>query len=118
MSSASGDVVIRDTELRGWSEFSSASGDVSLHFETLPQHDMSVSSASGRVVLEVDDFGDNFTLVLIKREDRGRVSCPFDYTSEDTFEDYHLYEEKIVKRGFGQPEIKLRTASGRVIVKD
>ena len=118
MSSASGDVVIRDTELRGWCEFSSASGDVALFFETLPQHDVSASSASGRVVLEVDDFGDDFTLVLIKREDRGRISCPFEYDYEETFEDYHLYERRVVERGSGKPEIELRTASGRVIVRD
>jgi len=118
LSSASGDVIIRDTELLGFSEFSSASGDVSLYFGHLPKHDLSASSASGKVLLEVADFGDDFTLILIRREDRGRISCPFDYTSEETFEDYHIYERKTVKRGSGWPEIELRTASGKVIVRD
>ena len=118
MSSASGDVVVRDTELLGWSEFSSASRDVSLYFHKIPRDDVSASSASGRVVLEVDDFGDDFTLILIKRRDKGRISCPFDYTYEETFEDYHVYERKIVERGSGKPEIELRTASGGVIVRD
>ena len=118
MSSASGDVVIRDTELLGFSEFSSASGDVSLYFKNLPRHDLSAGSASGRVTFEADDFGDDFTLVLIKREDRGRISCPFEYDYEETFEDYHLYEKRVVERGSGKPEIELRTASGRVIVRN
>ena len=118
MSSASGDVIIRNTELLGWSHFSSASGDVSVHLDNLPEHDLTAGSASGRVVFQVDDFGDDFTLVMIKRRDRGRISCPFNYTDEETFEDYDLYEKKIVRRGSGRPEIELRTASGRVTVKD
>jgi DUF4097 and DUF4098 domain-containing protein YvlB len=117
-SSASGDVIVRDVELEGMSEFSSASGDVSMHFAALPEDDLSASSASGDVYLSVDDFGDDFTLILIKRKDKGRISCPFDYTSEETFENHHTYEKKIVKRGSGRPEIELRTASGKVVVKD
>ncbi|NIO27849.1 MAG: DUF4097 family beta strand repeat protein [Candidatus Latescibacteria bacterium] len=117
-STASGDVVMEDCELRGESEFSSASGDVSVYLSRLPKSDLSASSASGRVVLDVDDFGDDFTLVLIKRKQKGRISCPFEYTSEETFEGHHTYEKKIVKRGSGKPHIELRTASGRVIVKD
>jgi DUF4097 and DUF4098 domain-containing protein YvlB len=118
MSSASGDVIIRNTELQGWSTFGSASGDVSIHLDRLPEYDLSAGSASGRVDFQVDDFGDDFTLILIKREDKGRISCPFRYTDEETFEDYHVYEKKIVRRGSGRPEIELRTASGRVVVKD
>jgi DUF4097 and DUF4098 domain-containing protein YvlB len=117
-SSASGDVIIRDAKLRGMGDFSSASGDVSLYFDELPADDVSASSASGDVYLSVADFGDDFTLILIKREGKGRISCPFEYTSETTFEDHHTYEKKIVKRGSGSPEIELRTASGKVVVKD
>jgi hypothetical protein len=89
-----------------------------MHFDTLPKDDLSASSASGDVYLSVADFGDDFTLILIKREDKGRISCPFKYTSEETFKDHHTYEKKIVKRGSGRPEIELRTASGKVVVKD
>jgi DUF4097 and DUF4098 domain-containing protein YvlB len=117
-SSASGDVIIRDVKMKGMGDFSSASGDVSLYFDELPVDDLSASSASGDVYLSVDDFGDDFTLILIKRKNKGRISCPFDYTSEETFKDHHTYVKKIVKRGSGHPEIELRTASGRVVVKD
>ncbi|UCG50804.1 MAG: DUF4097 family beta strand repeat protein [Candidatus Latescibacterota bacterium] len=118
LSSASGDVVVKDTELLGEGEFSSASGDVSVYFSRLPKTDFTASSASGDVLLDVENFGDDFTLIMVKREDRGRISCPFEYTDEDTFEDHHVYEEKIVKRGSGRPVIELRTASGKVVVKD
>lgn len=119
LSSASGDVEMRDCQPTDKCVLSSASGDVSIYLDKMPQHDLKASSASGRVLLDVEDFGDDFTLVMVKREDRGRISCPFDYTHEDTFEDYDQdYEEKIVERGSGQPEVYLRTASGKVIVKN
>jgi len=70
------------------------------------------------VTLGVKDFGDDFTLILIKRKDKGRISCPFDFTEEDEFWDHHEYERKVVKRGSGGPTIELRTASGKVTVKE
>jgi DUF4097 and DUF4098 domain-containing protein YvlB len=120
LSSASGNVVVRNCEPAGRSSFSTASGNVSLALDKLPAGDIKASSASGDVLLEVGDFGDSFTLVMVAREDDGRISCPFDFTEEDTYEDDqgNVYEEKIVERGAGKPEISLRTSSGDVIVKD
>jgi DUF4097 and DUF4098 domain-containing protein YvlB len=118
LSTASGDVIIKNPIMSQEGDFSSASGDVEIYLSKLPKRDLFASSASGNVYLNVEDFGDDFTLILIKREDRGRISCPFDYTRETTFEDYHTYEKKIVKRGSGRPTIELRTASGKVVVKD
>ncbi len=117
LTSASGDVDVRDSEITGWAELSSASGDVSVYLEQLPNR-MSASSASGDVLLDVQDFGNDFELVLIKREDRGRFSSPFRYTYQGMFRDgAHVYERRVVKRGSGGPEIELRTASGSVRVR-
>jgi DUF4097 and DUF4098 domain-containing protein YvlB len=118
LDTASGDVNMRDCELFGECSLSSASGDVSVYLDKLPQHDLYASTASGNVLLAAQDFGEDFTLVLIKREDKGKISCPFSFTSEETFENHHTYERKTVERGSGRPEIELRTASGRVTVRD
>lgn len=119
LDTASGDVYIRDCTLTGSSKFASASGEVRVILGSLPEHDLSASSASGDVALEVGDFGRNFTLVLIKRKDRGRITCPFDFTSEDEFEEHgRTYVKKVVKRGSGGPEITLRTASGDLVVRE
>jgi DUF4097 and DUF4098 domain-containing protein YvlB len=119
LSTASGDVDVRDCQIEGWGELSTASGDVSVSLDHLPAEGLEASSASGNVHLDVADYGDDFKLVLVKRKDRGRISCPFEYTSERTFFDNdHEYEEKIVDRGSGAPEIELRTASGRVTVRN
>jgi DUF4097 and DUF4098 domain-containing protein YvlB len=118
LSTASGSVSIQKCDIVGRGKFSSASGDVELQLATLPKDEIYASSASGDVHLDVDDFGNNFKLTLIKREDRGRIICPFDFTSQRTFEDHDVYEEKTVVHGKGGPEIILRTASGSVVVRD
>jgi len=118
LSSASGDVDMRDCQLTGPSDFSTASGDVTLSLTAMVEHDLSGSSASGDVTLAIDDWGRNFTLILVKRRDRGRITCPFEYTSERTFErNDHIYEEKIVRMGSGGPEIRISTASGSLVVR-
>jgi len=118
LDTASGNVVVRESELTGPSRFDSASGNVRVNLASMPAHDLRATSASGNVTLEIGEFGSNFTLILIKRRDRGRISCPFEFTSEDTFQEHgYTYEEKTVKRGSGGPEIYLRTASGSVTVR-
>ena len=53
------------------------------------------------------------------RYSKDRFSCPFDFTSEDEFEEHgRTYVEKVVKRGSGGPEITLRTASGDLIIRE
>lgn len=119
LSTASGDVRVRDCDLTGWCTFSTASGDVSVRLDKLPDRGLRASTASGRVTLDCSDFGDNFTLVMVKRENRGRISCPFDFTSEDIYEEWdHLWEEKTVEHGSGGPEILLSAATGSIIVED
>ncbi|HZM16220.1 MAG TPA: DUF4097 family beta strand repeat-containing protein [Candidatus Krumholzibacteria bacterium] len=117
LSTASGDVVVENCQIEGRGEFSSASGDVRVRLDKLPAEELSASSASGDVSLKVADYGANFTLTLVKREDRGDIVCPFKFTSERTYEDHHVYEEKVVQRGTGGPEVWLKTASGSVIVR-
>ena len=119
LSSASGDVVLRRSTLIGRGKFSSASGDVELYLDELPPEGLSASSASGNVTLDAADFGGNYTLVMVRNEEHGRIQCPFDITSERTFREHRsTYEEQRVERGSGGPEIELETGSGRVVVKN
>jgi DUF4097 and DUF4098 domain-containing protein YvlB len=116
-STASGDVLVEESELMGQADFSSASGDVSVYLKTIPDDDLSASSASGDVILDIEDFDGDCTLILIKRQDKGRISCPFEFDEEETFRDHHVYEKKTVHIGRGGPVLELRTASGKVKVK-
>ena len=88
-----------------------------IRLTALPAYDLEASSASGDVRLDVGEFGSDFTLVVSKREDRGHLDVPFPYTAERTYlRNGRLYVEKTVQRGAGRPEIRLRTASGSVVV--
>ena len=117
-SSASGDVRVYETALDGPSRFRSASGHVIVRLDALRSYDLEASSASGNVRIDTA-FGDHFTLILIKRADRGRMTSPFAVTSERTFRrNDRLYIEQTVSRGSGTPEIRLQTASGSSVVRD
>jgi DUF4097 and DUF4098 domain-containing protein YvlB len=117
-SSASGDVRVSQDRLFGPSAFSSASGDVSVSLGAAPGHELVVSSASGDAALEAP-FGDDFTLILTKRRDRGGIDSPFEPTSERQFErDGRTYVEQTVVRGSGRPEVRVSTAAGSIEVRN
>ncbi len=117
-SSASGDVRVSETALDGPSRFSSASGNVVVTLDDLGSYDLEASSASGNVRIDTA-FGDDFTLILTKREDRGCITSPFAVTSQRTFlRNDQQYIEQTIIRGSGSPEIRLRTASGSIVVRD
>ena len=116
--SASGDVDVSVSELSGASRFSAASGNVTVALDAIPAHELELSSASGNVELAAD-FGSDFTLVMSKRQDRGRIQSPFAFTSEETYErNGQTYGRKTVVRGSGGPEIGVMTASGSVEVRE
>lgn len=117
-SSASGDVSLHNSTLTGEGELSTASGDVHVSLDKMPPHGLSASSASGDVTFAVDSYGDDFTLIITKRKDKGHIRCPFDYAKEEEFNrNHHTYVRKVVKRGSGKPVVELSTASGSVVVK-
>ena len=119
LKSASGDVVVEDSTIMGEGRFSSASGDVSLHLNQVPDGGLSASSASGKVLLDAGELSGSYTLIMVADQERGRIDCSLDVTSERTFErDRRYYEEKRVERGSGGPEIALETASGSVVVRN
>ncbi len=113
--SSSGDVTVLDAP-SGPSRFSSSSGTVDVRLARTPEYDLEASSSSGDVRLE-GSLGDNFTLVLIRRADRGRFDIPFAFDTEERFLDNgREYVRGVVRRGTGAPEIVLRTASGSIDV--
>ena len=121
LSTASGRIILEDSDIQELAEASCASGDVEIHLAHLPSRRLEASSASGDVDLEVPQFGDNFTMVLTKRADRGRIKCPFEYTDKETFRlnrnDDYLMDRYLVQRGEDGPEIELSTASGTIRIE-
>jgi DUF4097 and DUF4098 domain-containing protein YvlB len=117
-SSASGRVRVIDSRLTGPSEFSSASGDVAIELSSPLEHSLRASSASGDVTFN-GVFGADFTRVMSKRKDRGRIDSPFEATSEEEFtQNDRVYVRQTVVRGSGEPRIELSTASGSIRVRN
>jgi DUF4097 and DUF4098 domain-containing protein YvlB len=121
LSTASGRIVVEGGDVEELAEASCASGDVEIYLSHLPSRRLEASSASGDVDLEVPQFGDNFTMTLTKRADRGKIKCPFEYTEKETIRlhkhDRYLTDRYLVQRGEGGPEIELSTASGTIRVE-
>lgn len=121
LSNASGKIVVKDADVDCCAEIASASGDVELYLPRLPSERLEASSASADVLLEVPQFGENFSMTLMKRADRGKVKCPFTYTEKETIRlnrhDRYLTDRYLVKRGKGGPDIELTTASGTIEIK-
>lgn len=121
LSSASGRIVAEDCDIEQLADVSSASGDVRVYLPHLPSDHLYASTASGDVFLEVPQFGENFSMSLTKRADRGRIKCPFEYTKEETIRlnerDRYLTDRYLVERGKGGPDIELSTASGTITIE-
>lgn len=121
LSTASGRIVVEDCDIDESAEMSCASGDVRADLPRLPSDLLHASAASGDVLLEVPDFGENFSMTLMKRADRGRIKCPFDFTDKETFRlnrgDRYLTDRYFVERGEGGPDIELSTASGTIKIE-
>lgn len=116
ISTASGDIELRDVMPAAGSSFNTASGMVILETGEFPGGNLEARSASGTVWLSVNEFGDDFSMKLTRRPDYGEISCPLEITAKETYTEGHLYERNLITRGSGEPEITLWTASGKVIV--
>jgi len=121
LSTASGSIMVEDGKIDEQGKMTSASGDIVLHLPHLPSDRLEAASASSDVILKVPEFGVNFSMTLMKRADKGRIRCPFEYTEKATIRyhemDDYLTDRFIVKRGKGGPEIKLVTASGTIKIE-
>jgi DUF4097 and DUF4098 domain-containing protein YvlB len=121
LSVASGSITVEDCDIAELGEIATASGEVELFLPALPSERLEASSASGDVTLKVPQFGENFAMTLMKREDKGRIKCPFEYTERETIRlhtnDDYLTDRYTVKRGKGGPDIRLVTASGTIKIE-
>ncbi len=121
LSNASGSISVEESKIEESGEVSSASGDIDLDFSQLPPLGFEASTSSSDLTLKVADFGDNFSLTLTKREDKGRIKCPFEYTGKSTYRnnkgDDYLMDRYTVLRGKDGPDIKLGTSSGSIRVE-
>lgn len=114
LSCASGDIEARKIILKEESSFSTASGDIEVVPGKSPDVDISLSAASGNVLLDYagNEVHGYFEFSTKKRS--GRIVSPFSFDREEEIELHHDdYLIKSFSRSGNTPVIKLETSSGR-----
>lgn len=119
MSSASGSVEAMEVEIDYASEFSSASGDVEVVLAKGCEQDLTVSTASGRAVLNYNGNPLTGSFEFVCKVRRGRVDSPVEFEWEETFEKHgQRYIARSFTKGSDSPEVLLETASGKVALRE
>ncbi|MFC1484492.1 DUF4097 domain-containing protein [Candidatus Neomarinimicrobiota bacterium] len=113
LSSASGHVSCDAVVFTATSSLSSASGNVGVVVAESPDYDLSLSSASGDVVLNYNGNEVQGYFEFTARQSDGTIISPYPFDSETTFtQNEDIYMRKSFTRGQGTPRITIGTSSG------
>ena len=118
LSTTTAPLTIRHSIALESAEMVSADGDLFIELLHLPANELKGASTTGKLQLEVPDFGENFQLSIKKNARQGKVISPFECTNKETRRlnenDLYLTDVCTVTRGKGGPEIDLLTGSGLI----
>jgi hypothetical protein len=117
-STGTGHVEVETTTIEGDSDFSSGTGDVRVRLHEAPEHDISLSSGTGKAELNCKkDFLIGY-FEFKAMVDKGRIDCPVDFDGEEEFyEGESLYEIKYFTKEKDTPHISIATGTGKAVLK-
>ncbi len=116
---ASGNVYANDVLLEEASTFSTASGRVDVGLGKSAEHDLTLSSASGRVTLDYNGNPIKGYFEFTSKVRGGKIVSPFDFDSEKTYVRHgDTYVTKMARKGSDIPLIELSTATGKATLKE
>lgn len=111
---ASGNIDAVGLTLTAASAFSSASGNVKVKLSEGAEHNLSLSSASGKAVLSYDGNELVGYFEFTARDDLGRIVSPVAFESEEQFlQGGVTYNRKSFAAGADVPRVTIGTASGK-----
>lgn len=114
LSCASGEIEAKKIILKEESSFSTASGDIEVVLGHSPDVDISLSAASGDVLLDYAGNEVRGYFEFSARKRSGRIVSPFDFDREEEVERHEdEYQIKSFSRSGKKPVITLETSSGR-----
>ncbi|MCX6827494.1 MAG: DUF4097 family beta strand repeat-containing protein [candidate division Zixibacteria bacterium] len=117
--SASGSVFGSEIRITEMSAFTTASGDVNVMLNGSPSSNLTVSSASGKAVLNYKGNPISGYFEFTARVDKGRIKAPFKFDKEEEFDrDGTTYITKSFTKGTNLPEIYIETASGTAVLEE
>jgi len=112
---ASGDIQTARLELLSESEFSAASGDIEIVLAGTPEKPLSLSTASGDIILDYNGHPMKGRYELTTRKHRGKIEAPVSFDKEETVDEHgEEYVKKIYTVSGNEPLITLETASGDI----
>lgn len=118
LNAASGDVIVSEITINGESEFSAASGDVSVSLAQSSEYDLDLSSASGDATLDYNGKAVKGYFELTARKKRGKIVSDFEF---DNIEEYEKNNQDYIRKSFTKgsktPKIYISTASGKASIK-
>ena len=118
LSCASGEITAKSVIIEDASSFSTASGEVEVILAETSKHDLELSTASGDVTLDYNGSTVEGFFEFEARKRRGRITCPFDFDTEEEFEvNGRTYVRNTFTRNGDLPEVILHTASGSIVLK-
>lgn len=104
---------IRITGVSNETIASAASGNVTVQLSQTPEHDISVSSASGTATLNCSGNDIKGTYIFEARKDRGRIVSPYPFDEEVVIDkDGKKYDRKSFTKEYNQPTVEIKTDSG------
>jgi hypothetical protein len=115
---AAGSIEVVELRPTGECSFSSAAGDVKVELAVTPTFDLSLTSASGAVELDMNGNDIAGTFVFTALQHAGRIESPLDFDEQEIFVHAgQTYLRKSFSRGSSLPVINLATASGSARLK-
>ena len=112
---ASGDIQTARLELLAESEFSTASGEIELVLAGTPEKPLSLSTASGDIILDYNGHPMKGRYELTTRKHRGKIEAPVSFDKEETVDEHgEEYVKKIYTVSGNEPLITLETVSGDI----
>ncbi|UCG27658.1 MAG: DUF4097 family beta strand repeat protein, partial [Bacteroidales bacterium] len=131
ISSTSENINAEDIMITDASNFSSNSGDINISLKETLMYDLELKTGSGNAVLDFNGQDIAGSFEFIARADKGKIICPFTFDEELVFqddlntyrgeEDFGKQADYIKKRcrvTSDFPEIKMRTVTGTIRVKN
>jgi hypothetical protein len=114
----SGSIDVSELDLSGECSFNSASGDIDVKLAETPVFDLSLTSASGKVELDLNGNDMAGTYVFSALEHAGRIESPVGFNRQEVFVHAgQTYVRSSFTRGPALPTVTLATAAGSAKLK-
>ena len=115
---ASGNIEAENIELTDESYLGAASGDVEVSLSKSAVYDLTISSASGNSILDYNGNDIKGFFEFSARKDKGAIFSPIKFDKEEVVEKNGKdYDVKSFTAGSDNPEIIIKTASGKAQLK-